>query len=275
MKFNFSIDPDGEIDGNNSSQEHFAGKRIHSVARELGQNANDARSEEAQDNNLPAIISFKKITLKTSEIPDIAGLVNKIKACKKFSDDVLKNKEQSRFYENALKVASKPSIGVLQVTDVNTTGLEGPHIRSSDHPSTPIIAFSKGNGLSDKGTNTAGGSRGIGKNAIFTVSTLGTLFYSTLTLNRESKQETHYTQGKSVLVSHIDEKGNIRKGTGFCGDEKNNAIQGVINIPKWLKREKKGLSLFALGFDPVTNWDTELSIAALTTFFWLCQRNLL
>lgn len=279
MKFRFSVDTDGEIDGNDASQEHFAGNRLSSVARELGQNTNDARSKEAIENDLPAVISFKKISLSTNDIPDISGLKEKLKGCKEFAEKNLKNSELTKFYENAIKIASKPKINVLQITDWNTTGLEGPYNTSSF---TPITAFAKGKGVSDKGTNTAGGSRGIGKNAIFTISSLRTIFFSTYSIDRSNKNLTHYAQGKSVLISDIDNNGSIRRGKGYCGLDGALAKEGIKDLPTWLIRDShiphastKGLSLFALGFEQENNWNIDLSIAALTTFFSAISQGLI
>lgn len=276
MKFNFSIDPDGELDGNDASQEHFTGHRLTSVAREIGQNTNDARSDDACTASVPAVVSFEKIYLSPDEIPDISGLREKLRGCINYAKEHLGNQEYVRFYQEALTALSKARIPTLRVSDWNTTGLEGPFSGAS-----PAIAFAKGKGISKKASATSGGSRGIGKNAIFTISDLRTSFFSTYYRDKTSGELAFLSQGKSVLISDLDNS-SIRRGTGYCGGPKAMAIESEEDVPHWLQRihhkpkgqilDLRGLSLFALGFNQGADWHFKLAASALITFFSAIQR---
>ena len=275
MKFNFSIDPDGELDGNDASQEHFTGHRLTSVAREIGQNTNDARSEAAIEEGKPAVVAFERIDVPADQIPDLNGLKEKLNGCLEYAENHLENDEYAKFYKKAIQVISKKHISVLRVSDWNTRGLEGPF-----EGATPVIAFAKGKGISKKSTVNSGGSRGIGKNAIFTISELRTSFFSTYSLNKKSGKREYLSQGKAVLISDLKGK-KIRKGTGYCGLPNAEAIVGEKEIPDWMKRsghvpveavDQSGLSLFALGFNQGPNWHLHLAASAITTFFSAIQQ---
>ena len=277
MKFNFSIDPDGELDGNDASQEHFTGHRLSSVARELGQNTNDARSDKAKENDQPAVISFKKISVDAKDIPDLIGLKEKLNGSLDYAKNHLENEDLTSFYTKALSTAELKRIPVLRVSDWNTRGLEGPF-----EGTTPVVAFAKGKGISKKSSKSSGGSRGIGKNAIFTISDLRTLFFSTCSLNKKSNKQEILSQGKAVLISDIHNE-EIRKGTGYWGRKGAKAVSGEKSLPGWLKRsghipdiaDIRGLSLFAIGFNQGPKWHFKLAASALSTFFSAIQQGFL
>src|SRR5690606_17150646 len=121
-----------------------------------------------------------------------------------------RTRKDALFFELACEAVRKPMVSILTVEDYGTTGLIGPSVTGK-----PFHALIKGSGVSQKSSADAGGSFGIGKNAAFAVSQLRTVFYSTLyQLNGATH---HLAQGKSILVSHTDDRGNEKRGIGYCG----------------------------------------------------------
>ena len=98
-----------------------------------------------------------------------------------------------RFYKKAYD-ALKKNVRVLAVVDSGTTGLNS---------TAKWKALVNQEGAVDKTNPAAGGSFGIGKNAVFNVSALHTVLYSTYYLDgRRGRREK--VQGKSSLMTHTD-----------------------------------------------------------------------
>lgn len=206
-------------------------------------------------------------------IPALAELVNAIERCTeaaKFDD----SEKAAKFFASAKKMLEAKDISVLQIRDSNTTGLVGPCENGK-----PFFAMLKATGQSRKvGTST--GSYGIGKFAPFTVSELRTVFVSTV-WNNEAGKAQHYVQGKSVLMSHHDAIGRMRRGTGFWGVRKNCApVIGLPDdLPDWLRLAdnsgslaETGTMLTIMGFQPTKNWQKVLAANIAENFFGAISR---
>lgn len=268
--FEFPIDSSGQWDGfNDPGIEHFAGNRLQHLGREVPQNTIDARIIGS-----PAriTVSLRKISAKS--LPGQTDLKNAIARCAKAAAD--ENSEKAvKFFEEAEKLLSGKDLHVLQLRDSNTTGLQGPCVNGK-----PFFALMKATGQSKKvGTST--GSYGIGKFAPFTVSELRTVFVSTVWADQDGHLH-HYVQGKSVLMSHLDDKGNTRRGTGFWGvREQCQPVQKLSDdIPDWLRladaqgalKGQQGTMLSIIGFTPTKGWQNVLTANIVENFFGAISR---
>lgn len=151
-------------------------------------------------------------------------------------------------------------VSILTVEDYGTTGLIGPSVTGK-----PFHALIKGSGVSQKSSADAGGSFGIGKNAAFAVSQLRTVFYSTLyQLNGATH---HLAQGKSILVSHTDDRGNEKRGIGYCGHPEFQAVEHPELLPAWLHRTETGTTVASLAFEHVHGWEWQMAESLVRNFF--------
>jgi hypothetical protein len=258
------IDDADQWDGfNEPGIEHFAGSPIRHLAREVNQNACDAREADAGS----VIVKICRRDVLTSEIPSIDELRTNLKSCCEAS--AKESKKSSIFFENALNELEKKKISVLEISDFNTRGMKGPSTNG-----TPFYAFMKAKGQSRKEDEAASGSYGIGKFAPYAVSKIRTIFISTV-FQDDSGEFQQLTQGKSILMSH-DQDGQRKQGIGFWGaKEKCQPVIGVSKeLPKWIQRENSALSkrsqgskLTVLCFDAVKNWEEHLAASVAENFF--------
>ncbi|TPN02784.1 hypothetical protein FKO01_49200 [Mesorhizobium sp. B2-3-3] len=266
--FEFPEDLAEQWDGfNDPGIEHFTGNRLQHLGREVPQNTIDAKIKA------PARITFKQRKVAVKSIPSLSEFVSAIKQCaeaSKFDD----SEKAAKFFDSAKKMLEAKDISILQIRDSNTTGLVGPCENGK-----PFFAMLKATGQSRKiGTST--GSYGIGKFAPFTVSELRTVFVSTV-WNDDLGRPKHYVQGKSVLMSHHDAKGRVRRGTGFWGVRRNCApVIGLVDdLPDWLRLTdsdgnlaEPGTMLTIIGFQPGKNWQKVLAANVAENFFGAISR---
>jgi hypothetical protein len=166
----------------------------------------------------------------------------------------------------AIDLIDKDSVKVLRIADYNTKGLLGPC--SSGHPFHSLV---KATGVSSKEDDTSGGSFGIGKNAVFAISDLQTVFYSTIYLD-DKGTEQFLAQGKSILISHEDKDGTSRRSTGYWGAPYYMPIENDESIPEWLCRDEPGTSIFAVGFRESSSWQYRMAASLIRNFFAAIHR---
>jgi len=257
------VDDADQWDGfNDAGLAHFSGDPIRHLAREVIQNAYDAKETGIVD------VKIRRIDVKTDTIPNLSELIKNIECCYENSKSEVKKAEI--FFENALAELQKKKISVLEISDYNTLGMKGPSKNG-----TPFYAFMKAKGQSRKENDSASGSYGIGKFAPYAVSNIRTIFVSTIYKDDSGKLQ-QLTQGKSVLMSH-DQKGKRKQAVGFWGvREKCQPILGVSNLlPDWVQRADKvkdfpasrGSKLSVLCFEPTKNWQEELTVTIAENFF--------
>src|SRR5690606_29721587 len=107
-----------------------------------------------------------------------------------------RNDKEIDFFSRAREVLTADRLKILRISDSNTKGLIGPAA-----PGTPFHSLVKASGVSNKDSDTSGGSFGIGKKAAFAASELQTVFYSTIYRELTSRKELFLAQGKTLLVS--------------------------------------------------------------------------
>ncbi len=233
--------------------ETFRDAPYASCAREAGQNSRDAEA------GLPVRMTFNVSRIAHQDFPAHGQLVKALKACASGAGQ----EKEKEFFSNAITVANRPDIPILEIADYNTKGLVGP----PDEPGTPFHALLKATGVSAKESETSGGSFGIGKNASFAVSDLQMVLYSTLYQDR-SGHDSFAAQGKVKLVSHVDEEGEKRRATGYWGDPNGfAAVTSPGSVPGWMGRRERGTSIFCMGFRDSSDWAEHMTSSLVTNFF--------
>jgi hypothetical protein len=239
--------------------ETFRDAPYASCAREAGQNARDAEAA------LPVKLTFDVFRLTPGQFPAHTKLVKTLEACASAAEQ----EKEIEFFKNALKVATKPAIPVLEIADFNTKGLTGP----PNEPGTPFHSLLKSTGVSTKESETSGGSFGIGKNASFAVSELQMVLYSTAYVS-EDGSDAFAAQGKIKLVSHQESNDSGRRATGYWGHPAGfTAITDREQVPTWLRRVDRGTSIFCMGFREADDWGALMTSSLVTNFFCAVHRN--
>lgn len=233
-----------------------------SAARECGQNSHDAIEKT------PVRLSFELLDVPRTEIPSFEDLRRTFQLCEKKAQAAGDEKE-IEFFENAVQVLNSKSIPVLKISDENTTGLIGPCIDGK-----PFHSLVKSTGVSSKSSPTSGGSFGIGKNAVFAVSELQTVFYSTL-YSDGSDQDRFLAMGKSVLVSHVDNEEISYRARGYWSLAGYSPVSDQSLVPNWLKRSCRGTSVCAIGFPKVEGWEYRIAASLIQNFFIAISRGLM
>lgn len=255
----FLPNPGGEEEGlGHAGIETFKGSPYPGIARECSQNSLDAAAKLDDGASQPVHLVFRHLSLPASEIPDLQSFKKTLQAC--LDQAIARNLRKDRdFFERAIKVASQNEVPVLVIEDYGTTGLLGP-----PEPGKPFYALVKSSGVSQKPDADAGGSFGIGKNAAFAVSSLRTVFYSTL---YESAGGTiHLTQGKSILVSHSETE-TKKRATGYWGELGYEPVAGAHGIPEWLMRSSIGTTVASIGFIEESDWQWQIVESLVRNFF--------
>lgn len=227
------------------------------VARECGQNSRDAAAAA----ELPVVMHFDLVRIPTSEYPVHAAQVDAVKQCLKKAKQKKDDKE-IEFFERAKEVLEEDEIPMLKVEDRNTKGLVGPAV-----PGKPFHSLVKGTGVSNKESDTSGGSFGIGKNAAFAASEVQTVFYSTIYHDPETAKPRFLAQGKNILVSHRSTGGQERRATAYWGKPRFLPVEHENQVPAWLRRELVGTSVVIAAFRESPGWHYRIGASLLQNFF--------
>lgn len=231
--------------------EYFQGDHEKYIAREAIQNAVDVRL----DSEAPVSVVFEKYAIPASELPGHAELLDKLHRCLTFVKGQPKAEE---FFKSAIALLKGKEIPVLKISDFNTKGLTG----GDDQVDGNWYRLVRAAGTSNfKGVG--GGSFGIGKGAPIAASSLRTVFYSSI-----NDKDELVCQGKARLVSHHDEKHDVRQGVGFYGVEGYRAMRDQSLIPDIFKRKERGTDIYVIGYKSGPDWQQKLVKSVLHNF-WL------
>ena len=221
-------------------------------------------------NNDPVKILFKQRYIDTNEIPCSQELLQTLKALKnqitryKQSEDGIAA-EFEKFYMDAIKALEVPKLGVLQISDYNTTGLSG----SRSDLKSDIGRFLGGVGWWDD-SSSGGGSGGLGKFAPFRFSGVNFCFYSSYNVNSEY---IYYGWGTNF---YHEENGNSYTGETIWGNEVGNDFDVVKSKQPFdtgflSERNELGTDVFSLDFikdkQESLNWQREVTKAVIRNFF--------
>ena len=231
--------------------EYFQGDHEKYIAREAIQNAVDARLDYSK----PVSVVFEKFSIPTSSLPGHAELLGAMKRCLAFVEGQQKAED---FFKSAAALLKGKELPVLKISDFNTKGLSGGDNEVEGNWYRLVRAAGTS---SPKGV--AGGSFGIGKGAPIAASSLRTVFYSSI-----NDKDELVCQGKARLVSHHDDKRDVRQGVGFYGVEGYKAIRQSGLVPALFKREERGTDIFVMGYKSGPGWEHKL-IRSVLDNFWL------
>ena len=234
------------------SSAYFSDDPLPKLVREVIQNSLDAKESGLND---PVQVVFTETHIQ----PDIIGatdLRRHLMACR---DRARNDKRPTvrKHYDRALRTLNSKHMRCLQIVDSGTTGLEG---RNWD-------ALVSQEGSVQKSGDAPGGSYGIGKNAVFNVSDLRTVFYSTRCLERGRVEKL---QGKATLMAHANpnNKQEQLQHIGFFALPGVEPISGKA-IPDFFRLDDVGAGVFIMGFNPRSQeWAKEVTYAAIENFFY-------
>lgn len=242
---------------NDPSRAYFGDSPVPKLVREVIQNSMDAKDYAFDE---PVVVRFSEMEIDR----DVIGggqLSEHVRSClNRAEEDDFKDLALS--YRRALEACERERVRCLRVQDTGTVGLSGFH----------WSALVRQEGRVNKESAAAGGSFGIGKNAVLNVSDLNTVFYSTRYV-RGRKGRVEQVQGKSTLMSHPDPDGDdgMLQHVGFFGwGGGEEPILGRTNMPSCFALDETGAGVFIMGFNPRSNnddWVGEMAIAAAENFF--------
>ena len=230
-----------------AEMETFKKDPIASLAREVCQNSIDAK----KSGESKVLIEFETFEINNRQIPGYDRLRAEIENCKEYKN-LQKNRKESEQLDEMIKSIEKEKITCLRISDYNTTGLYGDK----------FYLLTKGSGITDK-IGTTGGSKGIGKYACFVASKFNTVFYSTYTVDGESKC-LGISRLCSAPMDGTDEK---TMGTGYYGyDNKNTPMDKQLELEENYKRTNSGTDLYIIGFRKEEAWKQQILSMILDSF---------
>ena len=164
----------------------------------------------------------------------------------------------------------------LRISDFNTSGLFGSSTPANQN--TPWFAFINGAGKNQK-SEYSGGSRGLGKNAIFVNSLIRTMFVSTFTNNPDTDKEELANTAIAKLLSFVrydidPARPDWTQGIGFCIEDSEEAVKynspndGLLEIDPEFNRAEMGYGtdIYLPCFGLEDNWDDIIALETLISF---------
>lgn len=254
---------------NTGDAETFKKNPFWNFGREIIQNSLDARySDEA-----PVVVEFSLFKMNVKNIPDLDGLKEAVRLCMEYWRE-----SQPSFYEKyeeILQLLNGKTLECLRISDFNTTGLVGIS-RPNNNVKNKYMSLIKSTGVSDKNSEMAGGSKGVGKNAAFLLSKIKTLFYSTCTC----EGEIGYSGVADFISGYVkgDSSGerDYTQGDGYYGqNDKNAPICELLNLDNSYpgRRKEKGTDIFILGLNKEDEWSIEILNSVLESFMVSILKN--
>lgn len=235
------------------SSAHFSDDPVPKMVRELIQNSLDARQPGRDAHPIEVTFTDTKVPRELIGANDLA---EHVAAC---SDRACKqgHRKVAKMYESALRTLKSEQIRCLRVTDSTTTGLVG--------NSWDALVIQEG-AVKKSSQGAPGGSYGIGKNAVFNVSDLRTVFYSTRYVDEMKEGLVEKLQGKATLMSHPNPRNEHEylQHIGFCNISENSAA----DIAPFFRLKENGTGVFIMGFNPRSeDWIRDVQRAVIENFF--------
>ena len=247
--------------------ETFKKNPFSAFAREILQNSIDARASDEE----PTRVDFSLFKIKSKDIPGCNELAEAMRRCKEFFHY---KKDYVEEYNKMLNVLNSDEVTCLRVSDFNTTGLIG--VETPKQQNNKFLALTKGTGVSEKAGEMAGGSKGVGKNAAYNMSSIRTVFYSTHSDRDINDKPGDYigSLGVAKFVSGyvddiVSEDRDHTQGTGFFSkDDNKNAIGSLINLDSSFNQRTSncGTDIYIVGFNNEAGWEKEIINSLLDSF---------
>lgn len=248
-----------------AARTYFQADRLRHVTREVIQNSLDSH-----DTGFPLV----EVEVSDREIPKTAfggdQLESHFSACMEEVQRIGATNAQRdiEVLQRGINTLSHSTVRCLTVVDSGTRGLRDPNWH----------ALVESEGIVQKDGAVSGGSFGIGKNALFTISDIFAVIYSTrYSAGRRGRVEK--CQGKARLMTHPDPKLNggvttpsphdYLQNTGFYRSDDMEPLVGKEDIPDEFRlHDAAGTGLFILGFNPHSeDWATDVKHAVCENFF--------
>ena len=237
------------------SSAHFSDAPIPKLVREVLQNSLDARENGIYE---PVVVKFRHTEIDRSLI-GATRLYKHLTACLNRAKAEKHHPSVVRLYENACKTLRAKTVRCLSITDSRTTGL-------SDSKWDALVV--QEGAVQKSSVGAPGGSYGIGKNAVFNVSDIRAVFYSTRYVNgREGRIEK--MQGKATLMSHPnpDNANDHLQHIGFYAAHNGEPLV-TTEIHDFFRLDEPGAGVFVMGFNPRSSaWMEDIASAVIENFF--------
>lgn len=200
--------------------DEFNNYPLNNLSREIIQNSLDARAGDKK-----VIVEFHQFSTPIDCFPEIQKFAEYAMGLYNEYNKNEKTPKEKIFVNNIIMALKGKKVNWLRISDFNTSGLWGASTPADQE--TPWFAFIKSAGKNQKG-EMSGGSKGLGKDAIFANSILKTMFVSTLTKNLETKEEEMASIGIARLLSltlkdECPENPDWTQGIGFYIDDEEKA----------------------------------------------------
>ena len=248
-----------------AARTYFQAGRLRHVTREAIQNSLDSH-----DTGFPTV----EVQLIDCTIPkaSFAGdaLSSHITACLLEAErtGATNSERDTEVLQMGIDGLCSPAVRCLAIIDSGTRGL----LPENWH------ALVESEGIVQKSGGVSGGSFGIGKNAVFTVSDIFSVFYSTRYLDKR-RGRVELCQGKARLMSHVHPRLNGSKAkpkardylqnTGFYRSRDMTPLMGRGEIPDEFRLpDGASTGIFILGFNPHSeDWVMDVQRAVCENFF--------
>ena len=255
-----------------SGTDQFSNEPINNLAREIIQNSLDARAGKA-----PVVVEFHLFSTPVSDFPGYESFGEYVlKLYKQYTQNPKADEKEKAFVKNIVSALKYDKVYWLRISDFNTSGLYGSSVLSNQN--TPWFAFINGAGKNQK-EEYSGGSRGLGKNAIFVNSIIRTMFVSTFARNPDNGKEEVANTGIAKLLSYTlyeenPDRPDWTQGIGFCVEDSDEAREynspnhELLAIDPEYNREEMGYGtdIYLPCFSSEENWDDIISLETLVSF---------
>ena len=248
-----------------AARTYFQAGRLRHVTREAIQNSLDSH-----DTGFPTVeVQLIDCTIsKSSFAGDVLG--SHIAACllEVERTGATNSERDKEVLQLAIDELRSSDVRCLAIIDSGTRGL----LPENWH------ALVQSEGIVQKAGSVSGGSFGIGKNAVFTVSDIFSVFYSTRYLDKR-RGRVELCQGKARLMSHVHPRLNNSKATpksrdylqntGFYRSADMKSLMGRNEIPEEFRLpDGASTGIFILGFNPHSeDWVRDVKRAVCESFF--------
>ncbi len=223
---------------------------IQTFVREICQNSADAAE------HYPVRVEFNEYLIDSKDFPDLEGIRHVLECCKKEGEKFKHNQSTKDYYESCLDSISSDKILMLRISDFNTSGLTG----SREEGSNAWNNITMGSGISDK-TGGSAGSHGRGKDSFFEISSIRTVFFSTL-----DKEGIEASIGISKQMTFYD--GGIKHDSFGCYlDENENHSNKQLMLDPNFYRYEPGTDIYVASFSKYEDDDYQMQLAVIRDFF--------
>lgn len=258
-KWHFAKQLGGRDDGpNDPMSENFKRTPYASLIRESIQNSLDA----VDDDSIPVRMSFRIKKLSLRNFPNLFGLDTHLDGCIRYFPQADENYKPMLHFLR--KARDARDLYYIQVSDFNTTGMRySPNDRES-----AFYGFVRAAGVSNKTSDTAGGSFGFGKAAYFYISPIRTILVSTLTDSGK-----YYFEGVASLCTHFNINDEKCVSVGYYDNNDGMPVDNPEDIPARFRRDEIGTDINIMGVEISSSSDKEdiykeMVISVLQNF-WL------